>query len=177
MNHQPLPPAVNVTKLSQSSISITCNAHVDRSAVFLRYCSRASCSEGGLVLILVSASIYHVFFFVYSSTIIFLNIYYYLFNTNASFSLPSDLSLLLLAVDDPAVRAIHVLACSWSSFWGDWEVLMSTCLWYVFSIFLNLHTTMPTSVPSNFHSGRNSGLFCKAMTSCTFTRVKRHTSR
>lgn len=30
------PPAVNVTKLSQSSISITCNAHVDRSAVFLR---------------------------------------------------------------------------------------------------------------------------------------------
>lgn len=118
----------------------------------------------------------HLYTMYFYSTIIFLNLLL-LFNTNASFSLPSDLSLLLLAIDDPAVRAIHVLACSWSSFWGDWEVLMSTCLWYVFSIFLNQHTSMPTSVPSNFHSGRNSGLFCKAMTSCTFTRVKRHTSR
>lgn len=83
----------------------------------------------------------HLYTMYFSSTIIFLNIYYFLFNTNASFSLPSDLSLLLLAIDDPAVRAIHVLACSWSSFWGDWEVLMSTCLWYVFSIFLNQHTS------------------------------------
>lgn len=67
------------------------------------------------MLILVSASIYHVFFFHHN----FFEYLLLLFNTNASFSLPSDLSLLLLAVDDPAVRAIHVLACSWSSFGGD----------------------------------------------------------